>query len=1013
MADYLKLLGTGAGAVGLKEDLDLILALVDLAKHWPEFRDKIEGFDTFEAFLSRFITHVGDPKIKEGFEKTGNEKLVTLHGKLVGLLNKLKAKLGEVPEEIQLLLNPLSTYNGPAAARDGAIAWTPIDETANFGEGGDFTFEIGGSASLALAAADKVKLGGVEKKLLKIGAALGVHAKGGGSVPFHPVKLGARFESSGGADLTFHFDPGPGDPLYGLAVATRLPALPDPFDYDAVWRAFANRKLGLQRLKYGLTGRTKANVELSMGNKLSFGDALVVDLALTVSADFSLEASYSLTLSAGTALGQGDADSAPREIAATLTRSSLTEEALTVGLKVDVDLSKLAKRIQTEVQKAVDKWDSLLKQVKPFLSPGTLIQKELSDALGEGVASLIRDEALRDAVTRDLRGLIGIDPDKNSDLAGWLEKQVTDAIDSVEGTLTEKTDAVVERVLDRLGDRLPAFAQDEIRTKLEPLIGGLLDRAKGKLDDLVTSLFDTKKKELGEALEKVGLKASQAVASLNDALQSVRTIVERFDKLIHDAVKELKDGARQKISVGLQAEERRRDEETVELAGTFTANSKAAGTVFHALTRGRLSDLRPLLVADVADDDFRLDAENSKLTLYSKRTSKLGWQVMFFGFGASGHDIASGEAKIVLDGRGTVEVDSTATIDKLFTGRNENRKVTFVEGFDLIRARLEGVAGDKKRVMDFGVNITHKDESLKLGEMRGFIKSLEDRGLLPAEAQASRRAETHFREWTNSGDEDAHIPADIAAALHLSAAQVAQLMMLDKRAGGRLDRATGVAIMDLALEKLLDASALPFGRTQDDKAKERRDKGKRLDAALKFIRETLFLGNYPAGASRGRILYDMQDPQGDPPGVLNRVWEDSPELIPHEGIPGRGEDIKYVLETLRTRLRLLVRLIDLMGEIYVAQPISLDAPSPLAWTQQIYADKQQDLANSGRDWIKTGGKLLFWIDREVQPWTVALLCVIAELARVGDAPAPTMSLTLTRRASQGVKALTIDLGKSD
>jgi hypothetical protein len=998
MADYLKFIGQGAGLVGLKDDLELITAVFDLATHWPELKTHIDDVASLEDFLTRFIGHVTDPKIKEAFDKTGDPKLVALYGKLAGLLGRLKDAVGDIPEPVKKLLSPMSTFNGPGATGNGAIDWKPIDENRKFGEGGDYSFEIGGSATFSLVAADEIELGAAGKtKLLKIGADLGVHAKAGATPPFQPLKVDGKFKASGDASIAFHFDTGPGDPLYVAALAECLPALPNPFDYDAVWRAFARKKLGFSRLNYAVKGRTKANADLSIGNKASFGDSLVIDLSMTFSADFSLEADYVLTLSAGAALGAGDEETAPREIEASLTRSRLTDEGLAFGLKVELDLSKVAQRIQKEVQKAVDQWDSLLKRVKPFLSPGTLIQTTLSKELGEGVAALIKDAGLREAVTRSLRSVIGVDPGQDQDLIKWLSDQLSGAIDAAEGAITDQTDAAIDRVLERLSDVLPAAAEEAIRAKIKPLVADLLDKAKGKLSELVKDLFDNEKEALRKALKDVGIKAADAVASADKALASVRKVIDNFDKLIHDTVKELKNGARAKISIGLQAEERRQDQTKVELAGAFTANSKEAAKVFHALTRGKLNELRPLLVSDLPGDDFRLDPSKSRLTLYSKRTSTFGWQVLFFGFGASGHIIASGDARVILDGRGTVEVDSKGEIENLFIGKSEKRKVTLVEGFDLIQAKIEGVQTDRKRVLDFGVDIVHEDESLKLGEMRGFISSLDANGLLPTGADVAGRADALFVRWAGSSDKKAHIPADIAAGLHLSAGEVKQLMMLEpgQRDHARLTRASGVTIIEPAIAMLLKTEALPF-------------KEERLRNALAFIRQNFYPAHYPAGATPGEILYDMNEPDEDPAGVLAPSWK-APGRIPPSGLPGRGEDIQYVLKTLRNGLHALVRVIDLMGQIYLAQPVALDEQSPLGWDQNVYTDKQHQLALSGSQWIKTGGVALFWISREVQPWTVTLLSVIAALARVENEPAPTMSLTLTHRGADNVQKETIEL----
>jgi hypothetical protein len=997
MSNYLKLLDKGAGAIGLKDDLDLIKSLVDLATHWPELKTHISGVPSVEEFLAKFIAHVDDEDIKKAFEKTGSAELIALHGKLVGLLTKLKAAVGEIPEEIRLLLSPISDFNAPASTKDGKIAWTPLDRTEKFGEGGDFSFEIGGSATLSLVAGDKVKLGDAEKKLLKIGAGLGVRAKGGGTAPFAQAKIKGEFSASAGADLAYYFDPGASGSLYGFEVAKRIPALPNPFDFRSVWAAFASDSLDLARISYEFDGTTSANVELAYANSLSFGQGLVADLAFSVSAEMKLTASYALTLSRAAAGG----------IDAALTRKRMSEEALGIGLKVDVDLSKLAKRVQTEVQKAVDKWDAALAEVKPFLSPGTLVQSKLSALLGAEADKLIKDPDLKAALLRDLRGAIGIDTSKDPALVAWLSGELTGAIDAARDVVSGKAGAAADRVLAVLGDRLPAFAQADVTAKLKPAIEKLIDGLDTELKSLVDRLFATAKDRLGGALGKFGMDAAQAIADADKALASVRKVIERVDKLIHDTVDTLGDASKMRITASLQAEERRERGEVVEIAGRLATDGETAAKAFHALTRGKPADLAKLLAADDPDDDFILD-KKSKLRRYSKRSSKIAYEVVIFGFKASGETIASGEAAVELGADGSVHVDSKSSLISRFKGAREDREVSFLETFNLLLARVDGDDGEDKdeRTIDVGVTIKHNDQSLKREELKGFIDSLIAAGLLDSEVK--QRAEAVFQRWSGgTSDPDAWLKADIAAKLWLDGKAVRKLMAIGNRDDkNRLKRDQSVEIVKVALD-----AALKLGAT--GKLKE-----ERLAKALGDIRG--MYEDYPAAATAAEVLWDMLTPTENKQAPSRHALPESwPGQLPAGGPGHLRDDVKKLLgahqgdpDALRLQFHDLVEMIDLMGQIYLAQPEKLGEASPSGWDENDYEGMQTRLANKGRGWLRTGGKLLFWIDREVQPWTVALLWTLAQIGR-GDRNGA-MSLTLTRPAdaAAGVAAETVELARA-
>jgi hypothetical protein len=980
MADYLKLLGKGSELVGLKEDVELIESLVALATHWPELKAHITGVDSVEDFLGKLIAHLDDADIKAAFEKVGKPELIALHAKLVSLLKKLREKIDGIPPELRLLLSPMSRFNGPDASEDGAIAWTPLDGTQKFGEGGDFSFEIGGSARLSLAAGAKVRIGQSDRKLLKVAAALGVHAKAGGSAPFAQGKISGSFSAEASAGLAFLFSPDSGGSLYGFELARRLPGLPNPFDFAAVWEAFASPELRLTRISYDFSGTASASVSLSIANSLSFGTDVVADLSLAVNAEMKRAADYKLAFTAAATPGQVDAS---------LTRKHMSEEAIGLKLAIDVDLSQLAKRVQAEVNKVVDKWDSVLKEVKPFLSPGTLVQTELPDLLKAEADRLIGNAGLKDALLRDLRGLIGIQTSSDSRLADWLSGELTGAIDAAGGVLTKRADEAADAVLARLADRLPAFAQLDVAAQLKPAIDNLISGLEGRLKDLADGLFRDQRTALGAALKKAGAIAADAVADADAALAGLRKVVERFDKLVHDTVATLGDASRMRITASVQAEERRSQSDTFEIGGTFVSALDDAPRAFHALTRGRPSDLRELLAGGTSAGGFVLDPA-SKLSLYGARTSKLGYEVVLFGFAANGEEIAKGEARVVLGADGSVQVDSSARIERRFSTPGEDREIKLLETFSLQRAKLE----QDKRVIDIGVSIAHNDKSLKRDELKGFMQSLSAVNLLPGEVVT--RADAVLLRWAGGDDPERWPRANIAAKLWLGTDALREMMAVDRRQNGRLNRADSVRIVKIALSAVMKTRALADMNAA------------RVGAALGFIRDQFYHNGYPHSQPED-IIWDMlmEGERHDVPSrhELANSWS---AQLPTE--TRLRADVRRWIEHLRGQFHDLVAMIDIMGQIYLAQPETLGGDSPAGWDRSKYVDMQAQLARSGKGWLKIGVEWLFWIDREVQPWTVSLLYTLAVLA-TGKADG-VMSITMTRPAGTGVPAETVDLGQA-
>jgi hypothetical protein len=976
MADYAMLLDAGAGQLGLKDDLDLIRGLVEVAKKWRDIADEaeIDGVGSASELFSKLVADFGSDKVKGAFERVG---LANEHASLKRLLAKAQEIEGSVPEKYKKLLEPLSKY-ASAAADEGQVAWSVVGKR-DLDAGGEFKFGFNAKAGIVFEAGDKIKFAeGEERRLLKIGTDAKVGATGSGKLPFSLGSVGGGAEAGVNAALAYYFKPADEGQLYAVAVAERLTKLPNPYDYGAVWRAFASGELGLEAITYTIDGIAKANVEISFADTASFGTKLSAELKMSVSAEASIKSEYSLHLIGAAAAGAGG-----RKIRAVLTRKKRSDAQLGLELGVDLDLSKLAQRVHAIFKRAVDKWDEALKAVTPFLSPGTYLQSQLGELLNEQAERLIGDAELRQALVKDLRGAIGIDTSSDAALAGWLSGEIAGAIDSVSGTLTSPVHDAAGRVAEALKRRLPAaFGGGDAAAKIQGAAESLLGKVDGELRQTVQSLLLEPGNALGRALKEAGARSTDVVAGLDDALKSVRELIKKYDALIHKALAVAGDEAKAKITARIRAEEKRSDETNYLIVGTFDSPGDAAGKVFYALTRGTPADLRGLLAHDVPGDGFELDAGRSSLRRWSERLSKVGYDVVLFGLEVSGSTLVMGNAAIVVDGTGKVRVDTKGGAERKFESREEGREVTFVDTFSLLRAKL-AAPGAGERAIDLGVSVIHKDKSLKLGEMRGFVESLSERNLLPAGSVAAATA--HFTRWAGSDDKKARLIADIAAKLWLDKPQAEALMMLGERnADGTLQRSAALRIARTAIAALVETKAVSK---------------KRLTDAAAHVREHMYRPGYPH-AGLADIVLDMKV-RGDG-GELFDTWK---HLLP-TGDERFRSDVSRLIERESKQVNALVALIETLGRIYLAQP-SGNEPSRLGWDENKYRRAQFELAGHAAGWLRTGQEWLFWAAREVQPWTVALLCTVADLARGSRAGA--MSLNLTRRNDQGERLEQVEI----
>lgn len=967
MADYLNLLEKGAGAFGLEDDLALIESLVELAEKWSELAGKIEGAASAEDFIVTFAGDIDGATVREAFAAAG---LSELHGKLAAPLSRLTARLGRVPEKYKMLLRPMSEFNAAdAPANSGLVEWTILDAHREFEADEAFSFDLGATAALAFEAGDRPALAGAPAAgpLLRLSAEAGCRAKAGATIPikFGSVSGGAEAKLETGLD--YFFDTGAADALYGLAVATRLPSLPNPFSFDGLWEAFAASDLSAVMCR--LTASTEAKIQIAVADSGSFGPDLLAELALTVGAAATSERHYVLIFQSVPA-----ADGAAPNIRVTMTRDTESERKLNLGLKIGLDFSSLTGRVHELLKRAVEKSDRILAEITPYLRPGTFLQDQLGGLIDAQASQLIADDGLREALVRDLRGTIGVDVSDRSALEAWLAGRLAAAIDAAAAKITDQAGAVRDKALERLGDsRIAAFSEPAIHQaiaeQIDPLVAQVSERFRSKLLELIPNNL------LGRALERAGVAVSGRIDSLDEALAPVRDFIGRYEDLLAKAVELADDESRARMMARLQIEEAWQFGTNDRIVGTFSARSDAARTVFEDITRGRLDALRSLVLGGSPTADFTLDPQSS-IRRFAGRTTTVEHEIVLFGFGGSGRVKLDGSAALLIDADGRIQVDTRGALEAHYKGWSEKREVSLVNTFSLVRAKaLSGSLQDSPSI-EMGVSISHLDESLKLDEMQGFVRSLEEAGLVPAGTGTA--ATRQFAGWAGSVAPRAALAADLNARLWLTRTECERLMHLgDRGADGRLSDSVRQRLVRLAVDELDRAGARNRRALNVGKRKVEQEFG------LPELGMPDFL----------LLLMRLEQARGDQKLVLSEAYR------PRE----RNTDIQAVISEV-ARMKGLIGTVQTMGDIYLAQPRTGAQSPPGSWDETHYRDAQHALAGYGNRWVVAGG-FLGTIMEDVPPVTVAFLSLVSKLAGIGS-PADAVSLTLTRRKTEETVAET-------
>lgn len=963
MSEFKPLLLRGAGLIGLQDDIALIAALGALGRNWIALAAELRDVPSALVLIRAIADGTASPAVAAAFARRGATSTLDALTAKAGQLDRL---LAEVPESVGRLLAPIGSFDErQTGMRDkGLLAWSIIDKAVATADSGaaqpgtsEYALSLGAKAALAIEAGDVWPYSDpLPGALLRFRAEGGLTPSGSARIPF--TGGSAEIGASGAASfaLEYYYDVADPNTTYAIAVAERLGRLPDPFDFDSIWHAFSASDLA--GIHYIFTGSAAVNVAVAFGDAVNLGAGINASLGATIAVGFTLGGSYNLTFRGGPRGTDGE-----RQVIASLSRQKSDGQSLDATLGVTVDLSSIVAKVHAILGQALSRWDDILKDVKPLLSPGTWLRDQAAGAITKAADDLIADPTLKAAVIRDLQGTIGLDPSDDSALAAWLSDRLTGAIDNASGWAEAQADGAVTAALDTLGRTLPAFAEVQIRALIEPVARTLIGNAAAGLETTVKGIVALgTPKALGKALGAVGARSDKAVETLDDALAEVRALIARYDALFRKIVAATADAARARIAATVQIEESRTTRATAEIEATFTARSDAARDAFRALTRGDLDTLIRL-IADDGGSGITIDRTKSKLDRYSQSKSGFAYEVVLFGFGISGGTLLTGEADVIVDGTGQVQVDAAGSLEKRFHGLDAEREIEIVSAFSLVRARALATAPPAAdRTIGLAVTIGHVDDGLKRHEVERFVGSLTAAKLLPA--SALDLAALTFNRWTGTPGGNGKLSGSLILKLALDRPSLATLLQLD--AGpAPLAGAAGDRITLRAFARLRQAGVIPDKTVMDGAS------------IIKTFGSTKFPNKTLADiVLNGRKLWTTIAASPDDASLDTDSKEAATSFLE---VADLASGMRAMIEELR--------------RIYFSTPETQPDDDPLTWSPQDYRKAEKRALDAVSGWLRLNA-VLFWTNSKVYVRTIAFLESLLELAGLDAAQA--FSLTFNR-----------------
>lgn len=971
-ADYLDDL---LAAIDLDDEVETAKALVELGKSFRDNAAKVRDFDSAGALVKALADGTQSGAVKAAFAAIGAENL---QGKLAARTEWLAQAFAKVDSKGGDLLRTLDLFGEGAERGAGRLAWPLLNQSASGGgnAGGQASYEFAFAGDLALdveAAARWSYTNQLAGPLVRLGASGNLEASGGATLPFTGGSAGLKAGGSAKPKIDYFYAVEDRTALFAEAIAGRLGKLPNPFDYDAVWDGFT--KGDLAGLHWQFEGAASIGLGLTVAKAFSIRDTVGLDLGATVDAKASVSGLWNLSLQRA----PGFSADRPR-ILAILSRERASQSELMAKLGAEVDISKLATKIHGFLDEALEGMDEALAEVRPFLSPGTYLLSqgdELKALVKAEAEKLVGNSTLKQALARDLQGVVGIGEPDESELVDWLIGRLGGGLDAGQGWLSDKRRAV-SNALKAMASQIPALGQkdfvDELTTSLETLIDENIKRLRGTIDGLI----DDKGKEVEKALGKLGLKIGkwpkEKAKRLDDAFASVRALLERYEGLFRKVVEKAKAAADAKISAAIQVDLSRTDNKQVEFQGTFLANSDYARMVFQALSRGDFHALTNVILENASgghDAEFDLDEGETRIARFSESKRNVGYEFLAFGFGVSGNALLSTKAEVVVDGYGDIEITTEAEIRK----RGENffgkREISLINSQSLSLARVTAHASPvvKKR-FGFALHMSHVDASLKRSEVTAFVRSLRDGNLLGDSALES--ADAAIGRWSANIASGSEIEGRLDLRLSLDHNELLSLMEMGSgNSSIILSDARRIAIANLAfrhqLEHLPNDAKLAAG------------------AITFFEKHTAFStfeeSIYRWEKSRGKLLREGRGPSRS---------ELSNEDKAFVGMCERANGIWAMIEAMR--------------EIYLSPPEIFEDNDPRTLSYKDFRRLAAQGAKSVEGWMAVQNSL-FWSDASIHPKVIAFLHLVGDLAHIPVEQR--LSLTLSKTGPSDPETLVL------
>jgi hypothetical protein len=955
------ILKSGAQVLDLSGELETFDAIKTIAENWGQLKLEIDGISDLVTFLGQLDSEIEADDVQAALTKVG----------LGDEIGKLKAKGQKIANAIKRagvegagkLLAPLSSLaEDTPSADDGLVSWSLINkEPSSLVSGAldslDYNFDLGGNAVIAIegGALWPYASSEVENHFIRMGVSGSLAAKANFKVPFSLVPVtgsaGGGIEGDAKTELDYYFDPKDQSQLLVSAVAGQIGHVPNPFDLDAIRRAF-RANVGFYGFDLSKGGGVASNIQISVGKGLDIANVGKIAAEITFKASLVRRRQFQISLRR---LNNSELDDLTMELVVSGKRNA--KDTKSIGVKIVLELDELAKFVHGQLAPLAGDWDEALDTIKPFLTPGTYLQNKAESLLASVVGNLISDEEIANAIGSDIQLLLGTSEAKETEVGKYLTDRIKGTLDGLVSSVLGDAELQARSLLDGLKQRLPFFEElnkdDEILSELKKLT----KKANEEFDKQIEAITNTKpkRKKIAVGLDKVGAEANRISDRADKAVAEIKTQVEHYDKIVKDALKALTDSANHKAELSFIYSKIKTDDSSVELK--VTLGEAALANDYRTLLTGEFADLKRFMINTPPGLNFTKGTTLERAVEYQR---SFGGEFIAFGLSADFKSVFSGKAKVKLDHQGMVSIftkggamDSSTTL----FGK-EKTEASFIDTVTLARAKITAhkqQPGETfNKSLDLGLNLRRTDsKGLKANELAELVKDMKKFRLLSEDG--ADEATDALNSWIKAGSKRS-VPAVIDVALPLNNEQVMRIARRgDKDAVNYA--ASRASTMAIAVEAIVE------GRSKN---------------AMKV---------HQLGLEVAATLFNMK--KATDVDLLLRLgekdWSNSVATRRMPKYPAKVVgNLKEGFLTVNSRAKDGWHLIELTEELYRVYEAIPSAPSDeelaAPWNFDRFAKAQLSIAKHTKDWLATGQKFGFFGSDGLDDRMAAFFIVLGRLA---------------------------------